>query len=42
MYKEDFTYSRLGAAFYWSVGKNLFALGVAIGIYGTTLNIGCK
>ncbi|XP_019871049.2 O-acyltransferase like protein [Aethina tumida] len=40
MYKEDFTYSRLGAAFYWSVGKNLFALGVAIGIYGTTLNIG--
>lgn len=42
MYDPDFKSTRLESALYWAFGKNLFALGIAIAIFGFTVKIGCK
>ncbi|XP_060524969.1 nose resistant to fluoxetine protein 6-like isoform X2 [Cylas formicarius] len=39
-YNPEYKFSPTGSAFYWSLGKNLFALGIAIGILGHTQKIG--
>lgn len=42
MYHPDYSSTRLESALYWAFGKNLFALGIAIAIFGFTRKIGCK
>ncbi|KAL1502201.1 hypothetical protein ABEB36_007377 [Hypothenemus hampei] len=39
-YDPTFEVTPLKSAFYWSCGKNIFALGIAIGIFGFTRKIG--
>ncbi|XP_066249234.1 O-acyltransferase like protein-like isoform X2 [Euwallacea similis] len=39
-YDPNFEVTRLKSAIYWASGKNLFALGVAIGLFGFTQKIG--
>lgn len=41
IYEEDFTYTRLGAAVYVALAKNLFVSGIALGIFGVSHGIGC-
>ncbi|KAJ8938256.1 hypothetical protein NQ318_001789 [Aromia moschata] len=40
MYAPSYHSSRLESALYWSFGKNIFALGIAVGIFGITQKIG--
>ncbi|KAJ8911705.1 hypothetical protein NQ315_013167, partial [Exocentrus adspersus] len=40
MYKPNYKYTRMESALYWALGKNLFALGIAIGIFGFTQRVG--
>ncbi|XP_056631232.1 uncharacterized protein LOC130441531 [Diorhabda sublineata] len=40
MYRPNYQNSTLESALYWALGKNIFALGIAIGIYGFALKIG--
>nr|XP_023019245.1 O-acyltransferase like protein-like [Leptinotarsa decemlineata] len=40
MYHPGYESSRLASALYWAFGKNIFALGVAVGIFGFTMKIG--
>lgn len=41
-YNDDFNLTRLKAAVYWSLGKNIFAIGIAVFIFGMTQGAGCK
>ncbi|KAJ3650137.1 hypothetical protein Zmor_021845 [Zophobas morio] len=40
MYQDNYSYTRLESALYWGFGKYVFGLGLGIGIYGMTQNIG--
>ncbi|CAH1365359.1 unnamed protein product, partial [Tenebrio molitor] len=40
IYQENFEFSRIDSALYWALGKCIFALGLGIGIFGMTQNIG--
>ncbi|XP_018577385.1 uncharacterized protein LOC108915748, partial [Anoplophora glabripennis] len=40
MYKPDYKYTKIQSALYWAFGKNLFAMGIAIAIFGITQKIG--
>lgn len=42
MYKPKYKCTKLQSALYWAFGKNLFALGIAIAIFGFTQKIGGK
>lgn len=40
-YDPKFEVTPLKSALYWACGKNLFALGIGLGIFGFTQKIGC-
>lgn len=43
MYDDSYTYTPLGSAIYWSLGRVFFALSMAVLIFGMAHNIsGCK
>ncbi|XP_072381146.1 nose resistant to fluoxetine protein 6-like [Diabrotica undecimpunctata] len=40
MYSPSYKSSAIASAFYWALGKNVFALGIAVTIYGFTRKVG--
>ncbi|XP_044745136.1 nose resistant to fluoxetine protein 6-like [Coccinella septempunctata] len=40
MYQNSYVYSKLSSAIYWSFGRNIFSLAIAIGIFGMTRKLG--